>query len=246
MPAVSEARYVVMAGWDDVPHLKEDTKRKLLASTHPHLRDARSKGIPSLGSGALYPIADELITVAPFAIPDWWPRAYGFDVGWNMTAAVWLAQDPETGVIYAYAEHARGEAPPVIHAEAIKLRGPWMQGAIDPASRGRTQDDGKQLFAQYLDHGLNLVLADNSVEAGIQAIWGAFEAARLKIFTSCTGLLTEKRLYRRDEKGKVVKKQDHRLDALRYGYLRFREIAKVKPVFTSGQSWQPIDQSVGY
>lgn len=246
MPAVSEARYVVMAGWDDVPHLNEDTKRKLLASTHPHLRDARSKGIPSLGSGALYPMADDQITVAPFAIPDWWPRGYGFDVGWNCTAAVWLAQDPSTGVIYAYAEHGRGEAPPVIHAEAIKLRGEWQMGAIDPASRGRGQDDGKRLFSQYHDLGLNLVLADNSVEAGILAVWGAFEAGRLKIFSSCTGLLTEKRLYRRDDKGKIVKKQDHRLDALRYGFLRFQTIAKVKPLIVNGTPWQPVDATVGY
>ena len=37
-----------MAGWDDVPHLEERTKTELLESTPPHLRDARSKGIPSL------------------------------------------------------------------------------------------------------------------------------------------------------------------------------------------------------
>ncbi len=53
MGQVTETKYTVMAGWDDVPHLDERTKRKLLASTQPYLRDARSKGIPSLGTGAI-------------------------------------------------------------------------------------------------------------------------------------------------------------------------------------------------
>src|SRR5688572_16947711 len=37
----------VMAGWDDVPHLGESEKGRMLAECEPHLKDARSKGIPS-------------------------------------------------------------------------------------------------------------------------------------------------------------------------------------------------------
>lgn len=246
MGAVSESRYVVMAGWDDVPHLSERTKRELLASTPPYLRDARSKGIPSLGSGAIYPIPDDQILCDPFAIPDFWRRAYGFDVGWNNTAAVWLAEDPDTGVLYAYTEHKRGETLPIVHAEAIKARGAWIPGAIDPASRGRSQDDGDQLFIQYRELGLEITIADNSVEAGIYEVWQRLELGRLKIFSTCQALLTEKRLYRRDEKGKIVKKNDHLLDALRYGVLRFRAIAKQKPAFQTAATYSPADSTSGY
>lgn len=45
-----------MAGWKDAPWLTEDTKQKLLEDTPPHLRKARSEGIPSLGSGNVYQI----------------------------------------------------------------------------------------------------------------------------------------------------------------------------------------------
>jgi len=54
--AVTGERAMVMAGWDDVPHLSEQQKKLMLAETPPYLRDARSKGIPSLGAGAIYPV----------------------------------------------------------------------------------------------------------------------------------------------------------------------------------------------
>ena len=38
----------------------------------------------------------------------------------------------------------------------------------------------------------------------------------MKIFESCGGLMRELSLYHRDENGKIVKKNDHLLDALRY------------------------------
>ena len=123
MPAITDSRYLVTAGWDDVPHLTEQAKRELLESTPRYLRDARSKGTPSLGAGAIYPFAVSDITVKPFAIPPYWKRAYGLDFGWRKTAAIWGAHDPAGDVWYLYTEHYMGEERPVIHAEAIKARG---------------------------------------------------------------------------------------------------------------------------
>src|SRR5215510_12414120 len=120
------SKFVVMAGWDDVPHLDEQTKQDLYASIPPYQRDARSKGIPQLGSGAIYPVPESDILVDPFEIPVYWPRAYGFDVGWNRTAAIWAAHDRDTDTAYLYNEHYRGQAEPSVHAEAIKARGAWM------------------------------------------------------------------------------------------------------------------------
>jgi hypothetical protein len=84
------SKYVVMAGWDDVPHLDEQTKKDLYASIPPYQRDARSKGIPQLGSGAIYPVPESEIVCKPFEIPGYWPRCYALDVGWNRTAAIWV------------------------------------------------------------------------------------------------------------------------------------------------------------
>ena len=85
------SRFCIQASWSDVPHLDEDTKKQLIESMPPHMREARTKGIPMLGSGAIYPLPESLITCDPFEIPSYWPKAYGMDVGWNRTAAVWGA-----------------------------------------------------------------------------------------------------------------------------------------------------------
>src|SRR5215467_13831811 len=90
-PDAIMSKFVVMAGWDDVPHLDEQTKQDLYASIPPYQRDARSKGIPQLGSGAIYPVPESEIVCKPFEIPRYWPRAYALDVGWNRTAAIWGA-----------------------------------------------------------------------------------------------------------------------------------------------------------
>lgn len=220
---------VITAGWDDVPHLSEDAKKALLDSIPPFQRDARSKGIPQLGAGAIYPIPESDILVDDFAIPDHWPRAYGMDVGWNRTAAIWAAWNRETDTVYLFNEHYRGQAEPSIHTQAIKARGDWIPGVIDPASRGRNQKDGQQLIQQYKDLGLNLEFAFNGVESGLYEVWQRLSTGRLKVFRSLSNWLMEYRLYRRDEKGQVVKTNDHIMDATRYLIMSGLERAITKP-----------------
>lgn len=232
------SKAVVMAGWDDVPHLTEKAKAELMASIPPFQRDARSKGIPQLGSGAIYPVPESEIVVADFPIPDHWPRVYGMDVGWNRTAAPWAAWDRESDIVYIYAEHYRGQAEPAVHAQAIQARGDWIPGTIDPASRGRSQQDGMQLLQMYIDLGLKLEVADNSVETGIYEVWTRLSTGRLKVFRSCSNWLSEFRLYRRDEKGRIVKAHDHIMDATRYLVMSGLARAKTKPAPKSKQDFE--------
>lgn len=206
---------IVRAGWDDAPHLSETDKSQLMAALPPHQREARSRGIPQLGSGAVYPVQIEDLLVDPFVIPKFWRKAYGMDVGWNNTAACWLAHDAEADIVYITHDYKRGQTEPASHAEAIRAKG-VIKGVIDPASQGRSQDDGKKLIDQYRAMGLDLTIADNAVEAGIFEVYTRMTTGRLKIFRTCQGLLDELRLYRRDEKGRIVKENDHILDALRY------------------------------
>ena len=212
---VSQGRFLLRATWAEAPHLTESIKKEMLAKYAPHEREARSKGIPSIGSGAIYPFATEAITCEPFEIPKYWPKAYGFDVGRN-TAACWIALDRDSGMLYVYNDFFISEGAPSQHTQAIMGRGKWIRGAIDTASRGRSQTDGENLFQIYTDLGLNVQNADKAVESGIFELFELFLAGRLKIFTSCKKTLEEISLYRRDEKGKVVKVEDHMMDAMRY------------------------------
>ncbi len=247
MPAISASRYLVQAGWDDVPHLDEKAKAELLDSTPPHLREARSKGIPSLGAGAIYPVPLSTIEVAPFRIPEFWPRAYGMDVGWNRTAVVWGAWDPSDWSIYLYAEHYQGQAVAPIHADAIKARGEWIRGVIDPAANNRNQRDGERLLADYTTLGLSLTPADNAVEAGLYRTWQLLATGRLKVFSPLVNWKMEYGLYRRDENGKVVKTFDHAMDATRYLVMSGQKVARVQAPTRSSDVSQPVgDIIAGY
>jgi hypothetical protein len=206
------SKYVVQAEWADAPHLSKEAQEQLIGSYPPHERDARTRGIPQLGSGAIYPVPESDFVIDPIEMPPYWPRSYAMDVGWNRTAALWQAHDTESDTVYLYSEYYRSQAEPPVHAQAIRSRGEWMNGVIDPAARGRAQADGKQLLALYVDLGLRLSLADNAVEAGLYDVWQRLSSGRIKVFRTLTNFLAEYRMYRRNEKGQVVKENDHLMD----------------------------------
>lgn len=209
-------KFVMNLTWDDVPHLSKEDKEQLLSSYSPHERDARSKGVPALGSGAIYPVVEDDIVCEAFKIPEHWPRTYAFDVGWKKNAVIWGAYDEKGDTWYLYSEYYRGYAEPAVHAEAIKSRGPWMRGIIDSASRSSSQADGQSLWDQYIKLGLDVSNANKSVDAGLLECLQRFSTGRLKIFKHLQNILAEFRVYRRDVNGRIVKKNDHLMDAMRY------------------------------
>lgn len=208
----------IQCGWEDVPHIPDEEKTRLLRSIPAYQRDARSRGVPRLGAGAVYPIAQEEYTCQPIdvrSVAPWVMHAYGMDVGWNATAAVRAIRDAGADTVTVVDEYKRGHAEPATHIARITRWG-RMMGAIDPASRGRSQKDGSRLFDDYRDGGLLLKKAENAVEAGIYEVYTMLTEGRLKIAENCQMLLQEMSLYHRDDKGKIVKKNDHLVDALRY------------------------------
>ena len=215
----SDDRYAQLIGWDDVPHLDDTEKAELLRSIPKYQQDARIKGYPSLGSGAIYQYSEDRIVIEPRNIPAYFQRAYAIDVGWKATACIAIAIDPDIQEIFVTREYKRGEAMPDEHATAIRLIADNATGAIDPAARGRSQKDGVRLMDEYQKQGLRLELAVNTVEAGIYRIQQLMSTQRLHIFNTCTGLLSEMRQYQRDDTGKVIKRNDHLLDALRYAIM---------------------------
>lgn len=223
------SRWVGTCTWDDVAHLSEQAKRELWESIPPFQRDARSKGVPSMGAGAIYPVADVDVMCEPFEFPAWYRHFFALDVGWNRTAGIWGAYSPEDDVLYLYAEYYRGQAEPAVHGQAILSRGDWIPGVIDPASRGRSQKDGEQLFSIYTGMGLKLIPAINAVEAGLNETWQRLSTGRLKVFRTLQNFWSEYRLYRRDESGKVVKTNDHLMDAMRYAVMSGIAVSTVRP-----------------
>lgn len=232
---------VIQQAWTDVPHLSEKVKKLLLSKWPPNQHDARTKGIPVLGSGAIYGVPETEFVIKPFEIPKYWRRIYGLDTGSQNTAACWLAIDPDTDIYYIYSNYKKGidkrdveDDPPFIHAQAIKARGDWIPGAIDYA--GTDQSDGQRIKDIYIKHGLLVENADKRVEAGLYEVLERLTLGRLKVFNTCEALLEEYRVYHRNEKGAIVKTNDHLMDAMRYAVMSAADNAKTQITSDRGQS----------
>lgn len=225
--ASKTSKFFVQAGMKHVPHLTPEAIKEGLEGALPHEIESRMSGIPSMGAGAVYPIPAEEYVEDPQPREAYWRKAYALDVGWEKTAIVWGAYNPDDDIIHIYAEHYRGNEIPEVHAATIMHRGgKHMRGVVDPAARGRNQSDGTRLIDQYRRLGCKIIPADNAVEAGIYEVWSRLSTGRLKISSTCVNLLQEMRMYRRDEQGKIIKSKDHLCDALRYWVMSAMKVAR--------------------
>jgi hypothetical protein len=213
-----------MIGHNDVPHLNPPIisvkeREELFADMLPHERIARQTGKPSLGAGAIYPVAEEQLLIEPFVIPDWYEYGWALDPGWNVTAGLLGCRNPDTNVYYLTAEFYGKQNEPVVHAHGIKAMLPWKKlvGCIDPAGDNvSSQKDGSKMKEEYEDLGLELMKANNAVHSGLRRVLVLMQTGQLKIFNTLVYTLKELRLYRRDVKGKIVKSNDHLMDDMRY------------------------------
>jgi len=137
--------------------------------------------------------------------------------------------EPEKPVFYLYHEYYASEQLPVVHADAVKAVGDWITGAFDPAARGRNQRDGQKIIDDLKRADLHLVPANNAVESGLYHNLQLLQAGRVKVFETLGHFKTEFRLYRRDEKGQIVKQNDHLMDDFRY-LLNTANIFKTKAI----------------
>jgi len=215
---VKDSRWHAHITWEDALHLPFEEKKRLLAGMSPHEIEARTNGIPWPGSGLVYPVPESMIICEPFEIPDYWPRVYGIDFGWNHPAFLFAAHDRDNDVIYFYAEYSVPERTPDGHASALQTFGiNWIPAVYDPAGKGSQQGDGKKPLNLYREAGFkNLHPANNSKEEGILRLLQRFQSGQAKIFTTCVKFRAELRKYARDEDGIPNKKDDHFCDVARY------------------------------
>lgn len=229
------ARSVVTMTIDDAEHYTPEQRQTIIASYPAHEREARIKGIPSMGSGRVFPIAEEGIVIDPIEIPDIWPQINGVDFGWDHPfAAINLAWDRDADCVYVCKEYAAREETPIIHAAAIKPWGDWIPCAWPHDGLQHDKGSGEALRDQYAANGLAMLqdkatheAGGNGVEAGISAMHDRMKTGRLKVFRTLTGWLDEFRLYHRVD-GLIQKIKDDRLSASRYGIMMLR-FAETKP-----------------
>ena len=237
-----DGQALIQAGWDDAPHMTAEVRQQILAALPPHERKMREQGIPQLGSGLVFPIAEADMVCDPINIPEFWPRICGLDFGWDHpTAASWAAWDRDSDIIYIYDTYAMSQEAVPIHASAIKGRGNWIPVIWPMDGRQADKGSGKSLTEQYRNEGVSMTrehftntpqagqkegTGGISVEAGVQEMYTRFMTNRLKIFNNQSKLLEELRMYHRKD-GKIVFKHDDVISATRYAVMSVRK-ARVK------------------
>ena len=224
-------RHVTNMTIDDAKHIDEETKRVIIASYKPHELEARTKGIPMLGSGRIFPVAEAVIAEEPLeVVPKHWKQIIGIDFGWDHpTAAVHLLYDEESDVIHVRKVYRKAEDIPLMHAAAIKPWGNWVPVAWPHDGLQHDKGSGIELQHQYREHGLHMLSEKatfgddrgNGVEAGLMEMLERMQTGRLKVDVNLAEWWEEFRMYHRKE-GQVVKLRDDLMSATRYAIMMLR------------------------
>lgn len=213
----------------DAEHYTEAQREEIINSYPAHERKARAKGIPTLGSGRVFPIDEDDIKIPAFDIPKHWVQIGGLDFGWDHpTAAAKLAWNRDEDQIYVTNSYALREATPVIHAAALKGWGDNLPWAWPHDGLQHDKGSGEALASQYRAQGLEMLPdkatfedGGNGVEAGISEMLDRMLTNRFKVFDHLEDWFAEFRLYHRKD-GLIVKLNDDRISATRYAMMMKR------------------------
>lgn len=252
VPMNPETMHLTVMTIDDAEHYSPEQRAAIVDSYPAHEREARTKGIPTLGSGRIFPVPEEDIVEEAIVIPDHWARIAGMDIGWDHpTAVAWIAWDRDSDVVHVYDCHRQKQATPIVHAAAIKARGDWIPVAWPHDALQHDKGGScEQIAGQYRDQGVAMLDeratfndGTSGVEAGLMEMLDRMQTGRLKVARHLTSWFDEFRVYHRKD-GKVVKEYDDLLSATRYGLMMLRK-AKTKPrprtaeksVYAGPQGW---------
>jgi len=151
----------------------------------------------------------------------------------NPTCFLWGAFDGE-GRVVIYKEYYKRKLIVSEHAlnvrainEELKLVPSYYVG--DPSIGNTDPITGTSVQIEYSEHGIPILLGNKDVSAGIERVAGRFRSKMIYITRDCEYLLWELARYRwakysskkiaarSNEKDQPMKKDDHAMDALRYG-----------------------------
>jgi hypothetical protein len=234
------SRAIITASIDDALHFTDEQRAEIIASYPAHERDARTKGTPALGSGRIFPVAEETIAIDHRDFPSHWPRIGGMDFGWShYFAAAELVWDSDTDTVYVSRTYRAKETTPVIHAAALRSWGKELRWAWPrDGNRETLEGAGVALATQYREQGLNMLhefahyfegngQKSVSVEAGLMDMLTRMQTGKFKVFKHLSDWFEEFRLYHRKD-GKVVKEGDDLMCATRYALMMLRHAQTIK------------------
>lgn len=223
----SADRAVVNATLDEAEHFSNAEKKRRMEGYAAHERDARARGIPILGSGAVYGFGEDMIKESAIqmgSIPPQWAKLWGIDFGIDHPfAGVLAAWDKDVDVIHIlHAIRMTGAGAtilPINHAAAMKNVAASVPVAWPHDGHQRDKGSGEELAVLYRKQGLSM-LADHAAfetggysrEAAVMEISERAMSGRFKVASHLADWFSEFRLYHRKD-GRIVAQEDDLMSA---------------------------------
>ena len=242
---------VMMEIWD-VGHYSDEHKKKIVAGYPAHERAARSKGIPTLGSGVVFPVQQSMLEVVPFELPNHFYQLAGSDFGWDHpTAFVRCAIDRDSGIFYVVDAYKQAEQVVAVHAAAVKPWGTWMPVAWPHDGYVHDKQSGEQTAESYRKEGLNMMhehathpAGGYGTEAGVQEMYQAMLTGKFKVFGHLQQWFQEAQSYHRKD-GQIVKLHDDLMSATRMAWMMQRYARTSQKVYIpqTAESYDPFAET---
>lgn len=229
----SEDRADVVMTIYEAEHISKEQREIAIASFPEHEREARANGVPTLGSGRIFPVHESMIKIS---MEDFlkrkrptWRRIGGLDFGWDHpTAAVRVWHDADNDAVYIDQAYQRSRATPLEHSPILKAWGVRMPWAWPHDGYQHDRKSGEPLKDTYAGHGLNMLEehaqfedGGTGVEAGLMDILERMKTGRFYVVEDLEDWFGEFRIYHRKD-GVVVKIDDDLMSATRYAIMELR------------------------
>lgn len=235
----SPDRGMITMTLSDALHYTPEQRKAIIASYPAHERDARTRGIPMLGEGRVFPYSDEAVIEAPLTyIPEHWVKLWGIDFGIaHPFAAVLVFWDKDNDVIHIHHAIKFSDGRPIDHAAAMRPIGAAVPVAWPHDGNNREKGSGESLAIQYKREPCNLLLLPThstfpeggySLEAGVMEMQQRITTGRLKVAAHLANWLNEFQMYHRKD-GLIVPTNDDLLSATRQAMM-MRRYARAVPL----------------
>ncbi|MGL5581046.1 MAG: terminase large subunit domain-containing protein [Cetobacterium sp.] len=260
--------YLDSASWDECPHIDEATIKRLLAGIPHWQHDMRRKGLPVLGSGAVFPFRDEDIMCEDIEPLHTWPIICSVDFSSvnDASVVVYCAHDPIADVYYVYwmeyidaivNKNPKFMSKVILNSPTprIPVVSPHDGGikSVNPESKARVMKDlGVNVLGEPFYNPSNLNLAFHHIgkrnrerEPGLTEMRRLFETDKLKVCRSILPFFKEKAqmFYAPTASGGMeTKGKDDAIDAIRYAILSLRGNRGVEKRFCV----DPVGQNNGF
>ncbi len=223
-------RWMTRMEIEDADHIPEEHRKRIIDRYPAHQREARARGIPLLGSGAVYETPESIIEYERHQLPEEYPRIVGLDLGGgdHPTAAVWMAYDRDSDSCWIYDCYKVRDPRIAVHADAIMARGKTIPVAWPHDAHQHSRESGQTYKDLYKKKGLNMChhhaqfeSGENGVEGAIAVTQDRLASGRLKVAKHLVDWWDEYRTYHRDN-GKVVAENDDLMKATHYALMMLR------------------------